>query len=966
MMNYLQQNIGKLQAGGMPTMGVDPQMLAQMMSEQGAGQGVDYNGEPTPNISGEPSFADMAQEIQERYDKLIIPLQRKLEKLKAKLKENPNDQTIKNEIKRLEEKIDQLEQQEDMELQQLEAEVEKSGEIIDQQKQMEGYGDVQEEMPEEDIVAQQSPEMMEQMQGEMPMMQKGGVVKMQSKGNPNSWWDMFKHKLGRIADEFAYQTNAVNHPTSKPYSIEDYGREVSQMDKSLPVLSKLARVNPLIGFGSIPFDVAAQKKGAIGYDRWKESLNSAALGSTLGMPTKYAWNILGGILGMNAANAGVTSSANETYDLTHGRTGYHPFSSTSDFLQKEYGVEPITADLLELGMGVPFGLGKPNTGRLYVGAPLKVADRVRAKTGMQWNDVKAAAKRDLGIELGSKEANIAFENAINEGKYSVVTDRNGNKMFVEREAGGSQTANGNAAGSTPNNKLLSATLKDVLDSEGLKTETVSYKQGDKTKRWKVNTIETADKTKYYISTEDNPSWASDNMNIINAKTGATRMAGEKSFSTPDKEIADLNLINKYDWGNFWTFLHPHIKATVRDYPVHSTVKPHNQVASFFDIWKRPEDVRYKNAKNEGNVINLGKVGTEWETFHGGYTPWQKTWRALSSLGLNSFKAIGDVIKTAGYLGRDLAVPATLFGVPTALWLYNKKGNIGINKKSTKEPDTQSIDVFATGNKDNTFNLQDTLIDRNKAKKDIEFLEGKSKSTSSVPNKQKGGWFGKLISSASKFPITDYLSIGHDIGKLFDDSGRLNIEAKKNLSLPSNNLWSSYSKAENDYRQQQLLDANNYQLNNIKAMRQQIPVGEYGSLHMNNMARVLNERLRQEALLNNQKAYNAATESTNKTLGSISQDAFKNALDRDTELAIAERDIYDQYYKDRNTLQNSKISTSDSIMTRIMNMGNQLKQNDEIWENYYRILRDENLTDVQKDMMLKALIFTGKIPTQTEE
>ena len=86
-MNYLQQNIGKLQAGGMPQTGIDPQMLAQMMSAQGAGQGVDFNGEPTPNVSGEPSFADMAQEIQGRYDKLIIPLQNKLEKLKEKLKE---------------------------------------------------------------------------------------------------------------------------------------------------------------------------------------------------------------------------------------------------------------------------------------------------------------------------------------------------------------------------------------------------------------------------------------------------------------------------------------------------------------------------------------------------------------------------------------------------------------------------------------------------------------------------------------------------------------------------------------------------------------------------------------------------------------------------------------------------------------------------------------------------------------
>jgi len=173
----------KYQIGIPAEMPINPEILSQTMSAQGAGQGVDFNGNPTPNISGQPSFADMAQEIQERYDKLIIPSQRKLEKLKAKLKENPTDQTIKNEIKRLEERIDQLEQQEDMELQQLEAEVEKSGEIIDQQKQMEGYGDMQGEVPEEDVVAQQSPEMMEQMQGETPMMQKGGRIGKKQSGN---------------------------------------------------------------------------------------------------------------------------------------------------------------------------------------------------------------------------------------------------------------------------------------------------------------------------------------------------------------------------------------------------------------------------------------------------------------------------------------------------------------------------------------------------------------------------------------------------------------------------------------------------------------------------------------------------------------------------------------------------------------------------------------------------------------
>lgn len=181
------EKLYKLQEGmqGNP-LSFDPQMLSQMMSAQGAGQGIDFNGEPTPNVSGEPSFADMYQEIKQRYDVLIEPLERKLRQLYAKLKENPTDSTIRNEIERIETKIDKLEQQEDMELQQLEAEVQSTGEQIEAEKQIEGYGaaDAAQLQDEQQPI---SPDMEEQIMpdgnGEMPMMQKGGRIGKKQSGN---------------------------------------------------------------------------------------------------------------------------------------------------------------------------------------------------------------------------------------------------------------------------------------------------------------------------------------------------------------------------------------------------------------------------------------------------------------------------------------------------------------------------------------------------------------------------------------------------------------------------------------------------------------------------------------------------------------------------------------------------------------------------------------------------------------
>lgn len=211
--------------------GIDPQQLSQMMAMQGAGQGVDYNGQPTPNISGEPSFADMAQEIQDRYDELIIPLQEELEKIQKKLEDNPTDKTLQNEAETIEKKIDALEKQEDMELQALEQEVEKSGQMIEQQKQMEGLANNGEYVPEmeesgnidpqmlQDAMARYDEQQGQEMPQEMPMMQLGGITKNQTAYNYKTWKEGQKKKWNEFKESDFYKNISKN---IKDRPITDY------------------------------------------------------------------------------------------------------------------------------------------------------------------------------------------------------------------------------------------------------------------------------------------------------------------------------------------------------------------------------------------------------------------------------------------------------------------------------------------------------------------------------------------------------------------------------------------------------------------------------------------------------------------------------------------------------------------------------------------------------------------------
>lgn len=206
----------KYQTGMPADMPMNPEILSQMMSAQGAGQGVDFNGNPTPNISGEPSFADMYQEIKTRYDKLIEPLEKRMKQLQIKLQENPTDTTIKNELSRIESKIDKLEQQEDMEIQQLEAEVEQSGQQIEQQKQgiemPQQAMEAPEYMPEDGQQPGMSPEMMQQLMGsgeamQPEMMQKGGIPYSMLFGTSKALDKLFPMPPANFAIPFNKMTN---------------------------------------------------------------------------------------------------------------------------------------------------------------------------------------------------------------------------------------------------------------------------------------------------------------------------------------------------------------------------------------------------------------------------------------------------------------------------------------------------------------------------------------------------------------------------------------------------------------------------------------------------------------------------------------------------------------------------------------------------------------------------------------
>lgn len=376
----MENSVFRYQEGGMSPMGLDPRMLSGIMSQQGAGQGIDYNGQPTPNVSGEPSFADMAQEIQDRYDQLINPLQKRLAKLQKKLEENPSDQTIKNEIKRIEEQIDSLEQREDMELQKLEAEVQRAGNEIEQQKQMEGYGDV--EMPQE---SQGMPDMgSEEM--EIPMMQKGGFLK--------KIWDAIEDKPAG-----GYRTFKENFESA----IQDM-KHAEEAGGVPGAIFKYSDLNPLIGLPKAAMNFAAEQKGLKNDGEWQGNLTRALTVPTLGylsglsIPEAVAsmGNAALGYYGGNAvANAYMANETGADYD--RGMSG---------MLQDKLGIDKNYADLA-VNFVVPMLFGgaalSPDKSNLYANFPMARVLRRPTKAGNTAGNTAAASAPTQNTTTATKK-----------------------------------------------------------------------------------------------------------------------------------------------------------------------------------------------------------------------------------------------------------------------------------------------------------------------------------------------------------------------------------------------------------------------------------------------------------------------------------------------------------------------------------------------------------------------------------
>lgn len=195
--------IKKFQEGNMIPQGqemmqeqIDPALLQQLVQAQGNG---------APPVS-DHSFADEQEMITAKYDQLIMPLEKELEKaakkienIKKELEENPSDEIKKNELSRLESKvssleqqIDAYEQQEAQEVAQLRGRVEQVGDAIDENK---AENPEQYDMNEEEVASNETVQNMEENESQMEQidpamlqqLMQGQPQMMQLGGNPFQW-----------------------------------------------------------------------------------------------------------------------------------------------------------------------------------------------------------------------------------------------------------------------------------------------------------------------------------------------------------------------------------------------------------------------------------------------------------------------------------------------------------------------------------------------------------------------------------------------------------------------------------------------------------------------------------------------------------------------------------------------------------------------------------------------------------
>lgn len=246
--------INKFQEGNMIPQGqemmqeqIDPALLQQLVQAQGNG---------APPVS-DHSFADEQNMITAKYDQLIMPLEKELEKvtkkienIKKELEENPSDEIKKNELSRLESKvssleqqIDAYEQQEAQEVAQLRGRVEQVGDAIDENKaeNPEQYG-----MDEEEVAGNET---MQNMEGNEPQMEQidadmlqqlmqGQPQMMQLGGNSFQWNQDNKENNFNVDD---YLKNYTGFETNINPEEQSYISNPSAITQPLTAKEKLNR-----------------------------------------------------------------------------------------------------------------------------------------------------------------------------------------------------------------------------------------------------------------------------------------------------------------------------------------------------------------------------------------------------------------------------------------------------------------------------------------------------------------------------------------------------------------------------------------------------------------------------------------------------------------------------------------------------------------------------------------------------
>lgn len=906
-------------------MPMDTAALSQMMSEQGAGQGVDFNGEPTPNISGQPSFADMYQEIKKRYDTLILPLERQLMKLKKELEGNPTDETIKNEIKRIEEKIDRLEQQEDMEIQQLEAEVEKSGQMIDQQKEDMGMPPQEKEMPEfMPLAEQQMP------QEGMPMMQKGGKIS-KHQYKPIEYEQiqpvyMPVDRTGGLGSALNYQQQIYNNLDAQMASEKEAERirnlnDVNAILEGYKNAAEKQYIESTVGTIKQARDYNPNRAQ---YEELKKSYDAAAsafgrsIGANYDMTADELnnWNLnMMELAGWMAAPE-VMSAVTTPYYLGTGQYGnaalasiplWRPFGNAIKSVSKSaanglrsmggkigldsrgirigdtiYGPDPNT-----LNMG--FKIRRTPAGSVPAAGQETIAQKVKNKYGADWSKIE-----DLDIYTDrSRAQNEALFNRLENGELEIVGNGNGGhvireaknpKVSAEHAATAETSAEAqNTTGGNPREKMTDEEyLKDVLKG----------------------TQENWQKVKSAAGT-----------GIGNVLKGVGR------------PVANL------------------LSATV-NYASNAPMRA-------FSL-RRPVDT----SRNLFEIPTGKKFFLEFPEWRGKeiYTtmPVSHTMRGVNMF-RNSLNAAGTAATRIGFPLMGYNLFSSFFRDNTNEAYNEEKQNNAINEyKSSAASGTITPLSSATGSASENdtvkADVKDTMQNTNETPQEIldALKEFNITQDKEVPTKQLGGWFDSLLKDIDEkhpsgikrylkeVPWTQHVMMGNMLGNVLDMSGKNNIEAQHQFRYANNPYTQVYDRANREYNRQMNDISRKYDLDDLRLSRQkQYP--QYSSLQHMNHARLAQSEIDNTNRMTNMSNRMTSIQNVANVFGKSANDAFQNMYEQNYKNAILNENERKSYLSAINKYNNEKLAAYNNMINIMALAGKEQKRNDmlygEVMKNY---------------------------------